>query len=96
MVRLFHGMIHLFHGMIISLLEVKRLTLRPSSPFWRSNARSLRIPSLTFIVIVRLLSGASKSIRRQLVAGERPDPALALVMKNYSILVYEDILTSVI
>jgi hypothetical protein len=33
------------------------LTLRPSSPFWRSNARSLRIPSLTFIVVpVRLLS----------------------------------------
>jgi hypothetical protein len=36
-----------------------------------------------------VLMGASKSIRRQLAAGERPDPALALVMKNYSILVNE-------
>jgi hypothetical protein len=42
---------------VVSPLEVKRLTLRPSSPIWRSNARSLRILSLTFIVIpVRLLS----------------------------------------
>jgi hypothetical protein len=43
---------------VVSLLEVKRLTLRPSSPFWRSNARSLRIPSRTLIVVplpVRLL-----------------------------------------
>jgi hypothetical protein len=45
---------------VVSPLEVKRLALRPSaSPFWRSNARSLRIPSLTFIVVpVRLLSQA--------------------------------------
>jgi hypothetical protein len=60
---------------VVSPLEVKRLTLRPaSSPFWRSNARSLRIPSLTFIVVpVRLLSDVMTAAIADVAALEEGD-----------------------
>jgi hypothetical protein len=42
-----------------------------------------------------VLMGVSKSIRRQLAAGERPDPGLALVMTTYSIDVNEATMCSI-
>jgi hypothetical protein len=42
-----------------------------------------------------VLMGVAKSFRRQLAAGERPDPGLALIMANYGIEVNEASLLSV-
>jgi hypothetical protein len=42
-----------------------------------------------------VLMGVSKSFRRQLATGERPDPGLALIMTNYSIEVNEASMLSI-
>jgi hypothetical protein len=42
-----------------------------------------------------VLMGVSKSFRRQLAAGERPDPGMALIMTNYGIEVNEASLLSI-